>query len=83
MMHFQAYGTGLTIAGLTLDVFGVVLLFFFGLLPISLKVASCSAGKLPAVSVEVTSGWSVATRFGYYDWALSDLPPLALTFRMD
>ena len=52
-------------------------------LPIPAKVTNCSAAKLPFVPGKVTGGRSVATRFGYYDWALSDLPPLALAFRMD
>ena len=60
-------------------------------LRIPLNVATWSISKLPLVpsqscrliQAKLPPCRSVATRFGYYDWAFSDLPPLALTFRMD
>ena len=58
---------------------------------IPLNVATWSISKLPLVpsqscrliQAKLPPRRSVAARFGYYDWAFSDLPPFALTFRMD
>ena len=69
----------------------IAMSYLYGHVRIPLNVATCSISKLPLVpsqschliQAKLPPRRSVATRFGYYDWAFSDLPPLALTFRMD